>query len=454
MNRRNNPMPPVDDLDELLGNLHDDGPSGFMPASRTIQFGAGLNCRPCDIKPFPEADTLTNPKFVFLRELDGSPEKCLQLFLAKVRDEIALAQIDPAVKTTHTGGTLVVDQPVTLKEPLEIPQFFTLAGVGMNGAGRIRFEGLFSGPAITFQENDPVHGRFGGVSTIRDIAIEGPGLGVSMEGIKAGSQQFVNSLGETSKRALGRFQFHRVRVKGFGTYGMQGGMNTYTVLVHDCEFVDNKVHIQLIFQCNSWRIRDCIFSGATAWAVEAGVEIAVKGELKIRPGQMDDLLLFGCRFERNAPGAILIRPGHNMGSPMLVDDPEVPDDLPKDTLNHPGQDTTSGVKVFGSHFLQNNGIAVKVEDALALSIPLEPMSEVVPMGPRSGARILCNFFGEGEGVVLPTEEQFLINQPMAPNQLDIHPLFTHFGFNASRPQIPKDSSEVLNRFRARRLDKQ
>ncbi len=437
--RRERGMPPVDALDKLLANLHDNGPSRIGSSVASL-IGARLNCRSCDVKPFPEADTHTNPKFVFLRELDGPPEVCLPLFLKKVRDEITAAQADMPFGT-HSCGMLIVDRPVTLTEPIEIPQLFTLAGVGMSGAGSITFKGNFTGPAITFQENSPGSLKFGGQSMIRDIAIIGPGGQNAMAGIKAGSEQFVNNLpdpDETQKRALGKFQLHRVRVTGFGDYGVQGGMNTYQTYLHDCELIDNRVHIQMIFQCNGWRIRDCIFSGATAWAIDAGAEIVVENVL--RPGTLDDLLIEGCRFERNSPGAIIIRPGHNMGSPK---DPNNPNDV--DTLNHPRVDTTSGVKVFGSHFRENNGVAVKVEEALVQE-SLDNQN-VIAVSPLSGARILCNFFGDGEGVILPADEQVVVLNPFTPTQLDLHPLLTQIGFNATRA---KDSKEVLNRLRARR----
>lgn len=220
----------------LLTNLRERaGPAvSGSGSARLPEQGPKATCAtPTACPKFPESNTSTNPKFLFLREIGVN---CLRGFL------LGVAQAGP--DGPHWGGTLIIDRLVTLTKPLQIPAFFTLAGVGMHGAGRLVFVGPFEGPfkdqpAIPFQENnDKVSGA---KSCIRDLAIEGPGSQVLMRGLKVGSQQVVLDDKVTAPRAMGRVQIHNVRVSGFGVYGVQGGMNTYTVLLDCCEFSDNKV---------------------------------------------------------------------------------------------------------------------------------------------------------------------------------------------------------------------
>ncbi|MBK7826491.1 hypothetical protein [Nannocystis sp.] len=53
-----------------------------------------------------------------------------------------------------------------------------------------------------------------------------------MGGIKIGSSQFVT---DKEPQPPQRFRLHRVRVSGFGAYGMQGGTNTPFVDIDSCQ---------------------------------------------------------------------------------------------------------------------------------------------------------------------------------------------------------------------------
>lgn len=410
----------------LLTNLRERaGPAvSGSGSARLPEQGPKATCAtPTACPKFPESNTSTNPKFLFLREIGVN---CLRGFL------LGVAQAGP--DGPHWGGTLVIDRLVTLTKPLQIPAFFTLAGVGMHGAGRLVFVGPFEGPfkdqpAIHFQENnDKVAGA---KSCIRDLAIEGPGSQVLMRGLKVGSQQVVLDDKVTAPRAMGRVQIHNVRVSGFGVYGVQGGMNTYTVLLDCCEFSDNKVNIQLVHQCNSWRIRDCIISGATQWGIDIGFQPTIDGDLQL--GAVSDALIFGCRFEDNSPGAIRVRPGNNDFT---------------GALNKPSVNTTSGVQVLGNSF-ERNSVAVKIDDARALLVADEPDKGEALFSPLSGTRIVSNLFGDGESVVLPNEEKAVLNIP-APPQGDMIPLWTQLGFNAIREGAM--NMPVINLLRARRSE--
>jgi len=367
---------------------------------------------------FPLARVRTNDKFLFLREIGGPP--CLKPFLDKM---IADGNTSP-----HWGGTLVIDQPVTLRTPIQIPATFTLAGVGINGRGRIMFEGDFGDtPAITFQEVDPDKLFFFGKSAIRDIMIKGPSVANNMRGIKAGSVLYTDDK-EFGFRKLGRLQFHRVHISGFGAYGIQGGLHTFTVLIDNCEIIGNGVNIQLIGQCNSWRIRDCIIVGATAWGVDVGAEIDIPGSPLPDPqlGSFSDLLISGCRFADNKPGAIRVQPGHNK-HPELYEG-----------LGGLRGNTSTGVFVFGNHFERNNGVAVRIVGALVKMGPKDPdPGKVVLVSSLMGSRIISNFFEKGESV--DSDQEDLTGD--APD-----PLWTQIGFNVSRIE-----DSILNTLRAQRM---
>ena len=71
-----------------------------------------------------------------------------------------------AVNGTEFGAaTLVIDEPVTLSEPLVIPSRYTLAGTGIDGEGALRFTGLANGVSAIRFDSQATN------ITIRDIAI-------------------------------------------------------------------------------------------------------------------------------------------------------------------------------------------------------------------------------------------------------------------------------------------
>ncbi len=326
----------------------------------------------CHVKQFNS--TATNNKFIFLREIGGA--NCLVGFLQSV--------IADGTNGNHWGATLIIDEEVRLECPIVIPAGFTLAGTGINGAGRLRFSGDFIGiPAIRFQDLN------GGNSTIRDLAIIGPGLSKPMKGIKIGTSAFVS---DNDPDPPGRFRFHRVRVSGFGTYGMQGGLNARYVTIDSCQLIENGVNIQLIRRCDGWRIRDTIITDARTWGVDIGANINdfVTGEFIF--GSLTDVLISGCLFLNNGAGAIQVQPG---AQPSL----------------------TFGVFIFGNGFEGNGGIAVRVAHK------------------NAGVRIVANFLSEGELFVVPVD----------PSADPVEPRETHIGFNAIRTTIPQ--LEILNLMR-------
>lgn len=339
-----------------------------------------------------DPNSSTNNKFLFLSEIGAN---CLQQFLTKVHDETELGK--------YGGGTLIIDQPVTLTEQLRIPQHFTLAGVGIHGEGRIKFSGNFPGPAIVISEI--VGGINGGKVVIRDLAIEGPDGKNTMDGFKVGSVQFVSDDLPFSNRALGRFQLHRVRISKFGGYGIQGGLHTYSVWIDDCELSDNGSNIQMVGACNTWRVRNCVIKNAAGWGIEVGLVVGIPkegiGDIK---GALSDASIVGCKFEGNQDGAIIVH-----SNAKLVPPAEPP----------------FGVFIVGNSFRNNGKIAVRVEQI------------------HTGVRIVSNLFHASQGLNLPQaqDEGTLLGEPTS-----VNPLATHLGFNVSLGVDPQ--SQALNRFLA------
>lgn len=335
-----------------------------------------------------ESKTLTNPKFLFLREV-GGPE-CLKRFLD---DVILYGEGGP-----HWGATLIIDQEVPLGAPIRIPREFTLAGVGISGGGytgaggRLVFHGDFNGaPAVTFQDG-------GTGSTIRDLEIVGPGNWVNTGGVKVGSVHYVP---DNQLTPPGRLRLHRVRIIGFGTYGIQGGTNTQSVTIDSCQIVGNYVNLQLVRRCDSWRIRNTIINLAVTWGIEIGATVYIDG--KKYEGSLVDTVISGCVFSGNKVGALRVL-GGGASAPR------------------PGQPpiSTTGVFVIGNGFENNGGVAIKVESA------------------NAGVRLVANFFADGEGLLSSGENPLTV--------MNVSNLETHIGFNAY--DLTDSVLDLLNTLRA------
>lgn len=339
----------------------------------------------CLAKILVPSKTMTNLRFIFLREVGGP--QCLKRFL----DDVRLF----GTRSPHWGGTLIIDEPVSLGVPLVIPAFFTLAGTGISGeGGRIEFKGDFGmTPAISFQDFPS------GSGTIRDLAILGPGGKNGMRGVKVGPTKFI--LDDALDPPSG-YRLHRVRVSGFGDYGVQGGTNVSNVTIDTCQLIDNGTNLQLVRRCDGWRIRDCIIMGASSWGLDAGKSIlgGKKGEKAFSVhGALNDLMITGCRFEGNKSGAIRIHQWSEM--------PTDPD----------GKDRTFGIFILGNSFEANANRAVMIEHKGA------------------AARIIGNFFTGNEQLFLPVGETL---------QNEIQDVGTHIGFNTSA----EPAFSVLNTLKA------
>jgi len=169
----------------------------------------------------------------------------------------------------HWGGTLVIDQLVTLTQPLLVPANFTLAGVGAFGHGVIVVPDDLGGPALTLAS--------GGNSVLRDLVISSDNgalnaskpIGVFIEG-------------------AGPWYIDGVRLFGLSS-GLQA-RNATSIIISNCSFDNNVINIDLLDRCKHCRIRDSDIR--FAWVT--GIRILG------HPGVgSEDTLIHGCQFESN-----------------------------------------------------------------------------------------------------------------------------------------------------------
>ena len=250
----------------------------------------------------PPSGHSTNPRFIFLREI-GS--QCLKSFL----DTVVIANAKGYTNSPYWGGTLVVDQVVEMAVPLTLPAKFTLAGVGINGGGRLRFRNLGGEPALRIQN---VEGYHSGYSVVRDLAIEGASGAEDAGGVR------IDNPG-----GAGNHFFDNVLIDGFAKFGVQGLGDSYSVHFANCIVRDNGTNFHLGANCNTWRLTDCIIQGGKAWGV-------------LIDAPLNDLVISGCRFQGNASGGIRIAAD------------------------------TFGVMVIGNGFAENGGVGISVRSQDAM----------------------------------------------------------------------------------------
>jgi hypothetical protein len=197
----------------------------------------------CSAIPATGLSGLTNDHYYFLSEIGGCP--ALPCFLKQV----------PA--TLHDYSTLIVDQACSgtnaITETLVVPNRFTLAGVGIDGAGVLEFDVPDNEPAIRFTDAGGVANR---MATIRDLNLAGNCCG--QIGIDVSNSQFV--------------YVRNVRVQNFA-FGLFGD-HAYSIFVNDSSLHNNAFNIVMGDDTTTWRVRDSVASqglmgvhiGATARA--------------------------------------------------------------------------------------------------------------------------------------------------------------------------------------------
>jgi hypothetical protein len=221
---------------------------------------------------------LTSKSFYYLSELApflGKNYSKLPCFLKAVGG------------TEFGSATLVIDQSVTLSEQLVIPSRYTLAGVGINGQGELRFTGLGDGASAVRFDTQATN------ITIRDLAI-----GRVDGGVNAGIDV---------SRANKVF-IRDTLVTGFfaGIYGSRPGTTAISVYIDRCSVFQNEYNIVMHRNAFHWRIRDCILNQAGCWGLRIfgpqGDPVPANGE----PVYGNDHLVQGCRFEACGTGGAIL----------------------------------------------------------------------------------------------------------------------------------------------------
>ena len=234
----------------------------------------------CDQDCIPDmaSKPLTSKSFYYLSELQpflGNNYAKLPCFLKAVGG------------TEFGSATLVIDQSVTLSEQLVIPSRYTLAGVGINGQGELRFTGLGDGASAIRFDTQATN------ITIRDLAIgrlDG-GVNVGID-VSRANKVFIRD----------------VLVTGFfaGIYGSRPGTTAISVYIDRCSVFQNDYNIVMHRNAFHWRIRDCILNQAGCWGLRIfgplGDPVPANGE----PVYGNDHLVQGCRFEACGTGGALL----------------------------------------------------------------------------------------------------------------------------------------------------
>ncbi|MEM8963546.1 MAG: hypothetical protein AAGD38_18835 [Acidobacteriota bacterium] len=179
---------------------------------------------------------VTNDRFYFLSEIldgavpDESPECGHQLacFLSQVST------------SPHAFSTLVIDRPCVSTRTQTIPSRFTLAGVGIDGAGQLIFDLPDNGTAIRFP---PGPGSVSQTSVIRDLRIVGTSC-CGQTGIEIKNSSFVD--------------LERIRVSGFA-FGLWSEVS-YTANLVQSHFFLNGFNVVLGYDTTAWRIEDTVMS--------------------------------------------------------------------------------------------------------------------------------------------------------------------------------------------------
>jgi len=267
---------PSQSFDLELGAPPSFAPPGFGPAPP-----------PCP--DFPWEDVATNNRYLFLKEIGGAnPASCLRIFLESV--------IASGSSGDHWGGTLILDDIVTIDAPLTVPPGFTLAGVGMYGTGGLLVPKALSGPALTLGAN----------SVLRDLRVENADLLAA-----------ANKPVGIHVRQTGPVYIDSVRVFGMSAGILADGASS--VIICNCSIDNNFRGIVLRGQSRHCRIRDSDIRTNRLLGVDldAATDVVIQGcviegngrfinlppdqftQGGIRVGMSFGALIFGNRFESN-----------------------------------------------------------------------------------------------------------------------------------------------------------
>ncbi len=151
--------------------------------------------------------------------------------------------LESATSGKFAHSTLVIDRVCELSTPLVIPKRLTLAGVGVNGEGTLKFSNLPGGASAISLEplvgpNDTTH------ITIRDLTIEGESI-FQGNGINVSNSNFVT--------------LQNIRVSSF-LYGVIGFHAGSLHIDHSNISANGRANVYMGSDTANWRIRDNVLN--------------------------------------------------------------------------------------------------------------------------------------------------------------------------------------------------
>jgi hypothetical protein len=239
--------------------------------------------------------SITSQRYYFWSEIqeiiEGTVGEKLPCFLREVRDR------------QHSGSsfnvdnaTLIIDIACSLSEPIIIPERFTIAGTGLDGDGKLTFQGLQDGVSAIQLDDKGKENKARNI-TLRDIRIAGEGfqpynIGVD---VSRASKLYIKNCEITD--------FHT------GLFGGRPTTSAISVYIDQCNIYNNSWNVVMYDTPHHWRIRDCILSQANCSGLRifsgndhliSGCRIEDCGENGAKIGPASDAIMFmNNRFEQN-----------------------------------------------------------------------------------------------------------------------------------------------------------
>lgn len=265
-------------IDEMERSIHDWKAPG--PACPAIPAGG-----------FPGA---TSQRFYYLSEIlpggIGLDDPACGAWLGCFLDQVA--------GTVHDLATLVIDRQCVSHRTLVVPDRFVLAGVGLDGAGRLVFDLPDSARALRFK-TPPAAGVVDiRHSQIRDLTIGSVGC-CGQVGIDLSNSTLVN--------------VENVRVAGFA-FGIRGSASYYNT-IEGSNLSNNGIGIVLGHDTTTWQMREngISFSGLAGISFDVTTRASVVSGGVLESNPLGAIFLRGIGnvvqtswFEGNGPFAIRV----------------------------------------------------------------------------------------------------------------------------------------------------
>ncbi len=157
--------------------------------------------------------------------------------------------LDQVAGTVHDHGTLVIDRECRVRRTLTLPDRYEIAGVGLDGAGRLTFELPNGARALRFKPAAP------GVSEIRHTQIRD---------LVVGNLNCCGQIGiDLSNSSL--VSIDKVRLAGFAV-GI-GGTVAYVNTISGSNLSNNGIAIRQGYDTTTWQMRENTISFSRLYGI-------------------------------------------------------------------------------------------------------------------------------------------------------------------------------------------